>query len=39
VPYKHCPNISHPVQTWQVLRDFLAECAGAGEGIARVATG
>jgi pimeloyl-ACP methyl ester carboxylesterase len=39
LPYKHSPNISHPVETWQVLRGFLADSAGAGEGIARVAAG
>jgi pimeloyl-ACP methyl ester carboxylesterase len=37
LPYRHSPNISHPIETWQVLRDFLADSAALREGIARVA--
>lgn len=25
LPHKHAPNISHPEETWEVLRDFIAE--------------
>ncbi len=27
--HKHAPNISHPEEIWQVLRDFIAEAASA----------
>ena len=36
--HKHAPNISHPEETWTVLRDFLAGHASArGSGVQRVA--
>jgi pimeloyl-ACP methyl ester carboxylesterase len=37
LPYKHSPNISHPVRTWAVLREFLA--GTVARGVAHVATG
>jgi pimeloyl-ACP methyl ester carboxylesterase len=37
LPHRHAPNISHPAETWQVLREFIAQSAGAE--VAHVAAG
>ncbi|MGH3437346.1 MAG: alpha/beta fold hydrolase [Sciscionella sp.] len=35
--HRHAPNISHPEQTWQVLRDFVAEATSERSEVSLVA--
>ena len=28
LPYRHCPNITHPQETWAVIGEFLDSCTG-----------